>query len=179
MVTVTRYHHGSLRAALVDAVIELVRSDGLGGVTMRSVARRAGVSEAAPYHHFTDKAALLAGAAAVAFEHLRSVLGDHVDRSERTGGDPADGLAEGWIRFALGHPGEYRLMFGRHVEELEPMQRPELVAAGGALRADTIAALDRALTRRTTDVSGRDAFPMAWAWMSTSCQPSLVARCAP
>lgn len=159
----SRYHHGSLREALVTAVIEIVRSDGLGGVTMRAVARRAGVSEAASYHHFPDKAALLAAAATEAFAHLRAVLAEHVDRYEADAGDPADGLAEGWIRFATGHPGEYRLMFGRHVETLDPMHRPELSAAGGALRSDAIAALDRALSRRGAGTDGVAVFPMAWA----------------
>lgn len=53
------YHHGNLRSALLDAALELVREEGVGAIRLREVARRAGVSHAAPAHHFGDKAGLL------------------------------------------------------------------------------------------------------------------------
>ena len=55
-----RYHHGNLQEALTSAALELVREGGAAAVSMREVAQRAGVSRAAPYHHFRDKEQLLA-----------------------------------------------------------------------------------------------------------------------
>ena len=59
-----RYHHGNLRAALLQATIDLITEKDLGAVSLRAVARRVGVTNAAPYHHFKDKTALLAEATA-------------------------------------------------------------------------------------------------------------------
>src|SRR5829696_3904641 len=53
------YHHGSLRETLVRACLDLIRAEGIGAVSLRRVAREAGVSPGAPYHHFADRAALL------------------------------------------------------------------------------------------------------------------------
>ena len=58
-VTRTNYHHGALREALLTATLELIEADGIGAVSLRQVARAAGVSPGAPYHHFPDRAALL------------------------------------------------------------------------------------------------------------------------
>src|SRR2546428_12445613 len=58
-----RYHHGDLRRALVDAALALISEGELGTFSLREVARRAGVTPAAPYHHFKDKTALLAAVA--------------------------------------------------------------------------------------------------------------------
>jgi AcrR family transcriptional regulator len=60
-VNTKKYHHGELRQALLDAVDELVRTKGAEGVTLRECARLAGVSHAAPLHHFRDRHALLSG----------------------------------------------------------------------------------------------------------------------
>jgi len=62
-----RYHHGDLRRALLDAALELLAREGASALTLREVARRAGVTHAAPYRHFTDKQALLAAVAEEGF----------------------------------------------------------------------------------------------------------------
>src|SRR5690349_19263411 len=69
-----RYHHGDLRRALVDAALALISEGELGTFSLREVARRAGVTPAAPYHHFKDKTALLAAVAEEGFEALRGRL---------------------------------------------------------------------------------------------------------
>lgn len=112
------YHHGNLREALIRATIDLVREGGPASVTLRGVAREAGVSEAAPYHHFRDKTELLAAAAAVSFEALGDRLADAVASQP---GDPRAALVSigvAWVSFALDDPGSFRLLFGAHVEDL-------------------------------------------------------------
>ena len=68
------YHHGDLKRALTDAALQLVQEKGPKGFTLREVARRAGVSAAAPYRHFADKAQLLAAAATQGFVQLHETL---------------------------------------------------------------------------------------------------------
>jgi AcrR family transcriptional regulator len=111
------YHHGNLPAALVGCAAELIGAHGPEALTLREVAKRAGVSHAAPYRHFKDKAALLA---AVAEEGFREMTQDMVDAAGGAGPDPMDrfqatGLA--YVRFAVSHPAHFRLMFGPAVPD--------------------------------------------------------------
>jgi len=107
-----RYHHGDLRQALVDAVLAMVAESGdAGGVTLREVARRVGVSHNAPYRHFEDKEALLATVATEGFQMLsaelraaRANVDDGEERFVRTG------LA--YLRFAQQHRGYLAVMHG-------------------------------------------------------------------
>ncbi len=68
------YHHGDLRRALIEAALELVTERGPKGFTLTEVAKRAGVSIAAPYRHFTDKSHLLAAVATVSFDQFHAAL---------------------------------------------------------------------------------------------------------
>lgn len=118
------YHHGDLKTALLEAGIALLAREGLDGLTLRAVARAAGVSHAAPYHHFADKTALLAAIAGHGFDAL--------DREIRTrGGEtPADRLqtaAVTYVGFAVANPELFRLMFSSAVSP--PDAHPELRAA--------------------------------------------------
>ena len=99
------YHHGDLRPALLRSAARLLEKEGPGALSLRAVARRAGVSHAAPYRHFADREALLAALAAEGFRRLGEALA------------PASGRAmgEAYVRFALDHPQLFRLMFGGHL----------------------------------------------------------------
>jgi AcrR family transcriptional regulator len=86
-------------------------------VSLRGVAAAAGVSEAAPYHHFRDKSALLAAAAGEGFRKLDTCL----EEGEREGGDARArvvGMSVGYVRFAVENAGAFRLVFGAPVGEL-------------------------------------------------------------
>jgi AcrR family transcriptional regulator len=105
------YHHGALRAALIEATEALLAERGADGFSLREVARRAGVSPAAPSHHFGDAAGLLTAVATLGFEGLTQALeaGD-----ARGGSDPVAALREQgveYVRYALRFPGRFRLMF--------------------------------------------------------------------
>jgi len=105
------FHHGDLRRALIEEASQLLAQDGIEGLTLRSLAQRAGVSHAAPYHHFPDKAALLAAVATVGFEHLAAALRQ---ATAAAGPEPFARLAaagRAYIEHALSHPGYFAVMF--------------------------------------------------------------------
>jgi AcrR family transcriptional regulator len=105
------YHHGALRAALIRSAREILESEGYEALTLRAAARRAGVSQAAPYNHFADKAALLAAIAALGFKEFAAAMRREMDAAV----DPqarlnAAGIA--YVAFATSNPGLFKLMFG-------------------------------------------------------------------
>lgn len=118
------YHHGNLPAALLAAVDEIVRGEGVAAVSIREAARRAGVSNAAPRHHFGDKAGLLTAYATRGFEQLAQHLAATQPRQELL---LARGLA--YVRFAIDEPGMFAVMFR---PELLRRDDPDLARAGHA-----------------------------------------------
>jgi AcrR family transcriptional regulator len=117
------YHHGDLRAALIAAARQTVEKEGFETLSLRGVAEKIGVSNAAPYRHFKDKKALLAALAADGFVALEQAY-----RKVREISDPEQRLLAGartFIGFAAERPGLFRLMFDS-----------ELLADGRAPAAD-------------------------------------------
>lgn len=111
------YHHGDLRRAVLAAALRLLETEGPRALTLRAVARLAGVSQAAPYRHFADKQALLAAVAEEGFramsEAMRRATTEHPDNP--LGRFLALGLA--YVGFASGHPSHFRVMFGREMAD--------------------------------------------------------------
>ncbi|ORE87238.1 TetR family transcriptional regulator [Oceanococcus atlanticus] len=109
------YHHGNLRAALLDTARSLVQAQGLDGLTLRAVAERLGVSRSAIYRHYSSKDELLGQIIMEGFEQLRAATAEAAQqRAKRTESCPLDqlhhmGLA--YIRFAVEHADLYDLMF--------------------------------------------------------------------
>ncbi|WP_327099308.1 TetR/AcrR family transcriptional regulator [Nocardia vinacea] len=137
--TRTSYHHGALRDTLLAACLRLIETEGLGAVSLRRVAREAGVSTGAPYHHFADRSALLAALSTQGFRRLGSDLA----AARAAAGTPLQALtalAETYVRFSQENPGYFRLMF--RPELSQPDKHPDAAAAGDAafdVLADTIA----------------------------------------
>jgi AcrR family transcriptional regulator len=122
------YHHGDLRAALIQAGLAILAEEGVQALTLRAAARRAGVSHNAPYRHFADKEALLAAIAEEGFDELANRL---EEARARTRPSAQAQLAEtGWtyVQFALTHPDHLRVMFGSLISD--PQAYPSLRAAG-------------------------------------------------
>lgn len=96
-----------VRRSVLDATIAIIAADGPDAVSMREVARRAGVSHQAPYHHFEDRAGIFA---AVAEEGFRIFTRDFRAVVETTNSPLSDCLRS-YLRFAIGHPGHFKVMF--------------------------------------------------------------------
>jgi AcrR family transcriptional regulator len=103
------YHHGALRPALIAAAEEVLEERGVQGFSLRETARRAGVSPAAPGHHFGDASGLLTAVAAGAFRDL----GDSLEAAGSAGGREARIRAQGiaYVRFALANRARFDLMW--------------------------------------------------------------------
>ena len=96
------YHHGDLRRALLEAAASAIEESGVTALSLRDLARRAGVSHAAPAHHFGDKAGLLTALAAEGYGLLADAL------------EAADNFLEtgvAYVRFAVGHRAHFEVMF--------------------------------------------------------------------
>ncbi|WP_406371307.1 TetR/AcrR family transcriptional regulator [Streptomyces sp. NBC_01550] len=111
------YHHGDLRRAVLTAALDVIRTEGPGALSLRDLARRAGVSHAAPAHHFKDRTGLLTAIAAEGYALFADALADAPDLRER-------GVR--YVRFATGHPAHFQVMFQ---PELHRPDDPELLAA--------------------------------------------------
>jgi AcrR family transcriptional regulator len=115
------YHHGDLSRALVDAARRLLESEGPSALSLRAVAREAGVSPAAPYHHFKDKGELLD---AVAHEGWMTL--DEAMAQARSNAKPEDTLIElglAYVCFARDNPALYRVMYDAARDKADlPMQ---------------------------------------------------------
>jgi AcrR family transcriptional regulator len=125
------YHHGDLRAALLDEAAAMIAEGGAASLTMRAIGERLGVSRAAPYRHFADKTALLVAVAAAGFSRLRSRLQTVEAGAPRPSLERLRRLGEEYVRFALENPAHYRLMYGK--EALTREDIPELQEAAIAL----------------------------------------------
>jgi AcrR family transcriptional regulator len=113
------YHHGDLRRALIDTALAIVTEEGAWNFTLREVARRAGVSHAAPYNHFEDKSALLAEVAALGFQSLREALEAAAREQPRSARQALARVGAAYVRFGAEHPAHYRLMFGAELADKE------------------------------------------------------------
>ncbi|RKN43461.1 TetR/AcrR family transcriptional regulator [Micromonospora endolithica] len=146
------YHHGDLRRALLAAAVDGIGEAGPATLSLRDLARRAGVSHAAPAHHFGDKAGLLTAVAAEGFDLLAEAL------------RAADGglleLGVAYVGFAVEHRAHFDVMFR---PDLHRPEDPDLRAArersGAALRAGVASLPDR---RPTADDPDGDALA-AWS----------------
>jgi AcrR family transcriptional regulator len=122
------YHHGALHAALLEAADRVLERDGLAGLTLRAVAREAGVSHAAPSHHFGDLTGLVSELAAIGYRQFSAAMTTAAAAGASLT-EKATARAKAYVAFARAHPGMYGLMF--RAERLD-MQRPSLHEAAGA-----------------------------------------------
>ncbi|MFI7016202.1 TetR/AcrR family transcriptional regulator [Streptomyces sp. NPDC050164] len=135
------YHHGDLRRAILTAALDAIAADGPSGLSLRDLARRAGVSHAAPAHHFKDRAGLLTAIAAEGFGLLATTLRAAADLEE---------AGVRYVRFAREYPAHFQVMFA-----------PELLRTGDleltTARALASDALREAVTAVPPEGRGTDA----------------------
>lgn len=120
------YHHGDLKNALIKAGIEILAQEGVGELSLRKVAQKAGVSHTAPYAHFTDKQALIA---AISTEGFRLLHEQVLVVTQTYADDPARQLVEtawAYVQFALHDPDQFKIMFSSVLEKEK--EYPDFVA---------------------------------------------------
>jgi AcrR family transcriptional regulator len=146
------YHHGNLREALIEAALALVERGGVAAASLRAAARRAGVSQTAPYRHFADKEALLAAVAEQGFRAMTAAMREALGRA---GDEPLPrfrALGSAYVEFARTHPSYLRVMFGREISDRAA--HPSLADAAAEtfrLLVDAVAACQRAGLVRDDD----------------------------
>ncbi len=145
------YHHGNLREALVGAAGALLEADGPLGVTLRGAARRAGVSQAAPYRHFRNKSALLASVAEEGFRELERAMQRAAQAHRSNPLRALQAMAVGVVRFAAAHPSHYRLMSGPAVRGRDHPTLREAAMAAWQTLGEVVVACQRARRMRAGD----------------------------
>lgn len=170
MSTRTSYHHGNLRAAVIAAAVAEVEAVGADAVSLREIARRAGVSHAAPAHHFGDRAGLFTAIATEGFAMAAEEIAPHaLGRDEFIAGGAA------YVGFALAHPGHFEVMFR---PALYRGDDPDLAAARNAA-FDVLWSSARASVEDESDVLGlvlagwATAHGFATLWLSASLEERL------
>ncbi|OMC44017.1 TetR/AcrR family transcriptional regulator [Mycobacterium sp. IS-1264] len=131
------YHHGDLKRALTSAALSLVAEKGPKGFTLTEAARRAGVSAAAPYRHFADKASLLAAVAEQGFLELHAELAAAAEAVA----DPKARVVElgrAYVRWAVHHRDRYQVMFGAEISKAD---HPSLAVAAERAFGDLLEAI--------------------------------------
>lgn len=155
-----RYHHGDLRRALVETSSALVDAEGAGALSLRQVAKKLGVSHAAPSHHFADRPALLAAVAARGFADLAEAMTKarerHTDPVARLN---ATGVA--YVRFAADHPERFRLMFGPEIAKEDG--DADLMTATGCAFDVLVSSVSAALGNEATAERVRIVTTAAWS----------------
>lgn len=116
----TSYHHGDLRRTLLDSALQVIETQGLAALSMRELAKQAGVSAAAPFRHFESRTALLTALAEEAMDQFVASIDEHLKAA--AGDDPlmkfrAVGL--GFLRWALAHPTHFQVISSRALIDFE------------------------------------------------------------
>ncbi|NES14367.1 MULTISPECIES: TetR/AcrR family transcriptional regulator [Micromonospora] len=167
MTSTRSYHHGDLRRALLAAAADAMAESGPAALSLRDLARRAGVSHAAPAHHFGDKAGLLTALATQGFELLGEAL--------RAAGDDLRESGVAYVGFAVRHRAHFEVMFR---PDLYRADDPDLVAArerAGELLRSGVARH----TGREPDVDSLAAWSIVHGFATLWLAGALPARVGP
>ncbi len=162
-----------VRASILQASLSLMNEGGLGALSMREVARRAGVSHQAPYHYFTDREAILAELAGDGFDRLYDYMVSAVGLARNERAEKNRALGEAYIRFALNNPEIFRLMF--RAEMCDLARYPDAKAKADRcfqLVADTLGAAST--TMSTSDKTSPDLVPVIAAWSAAHGLATLM-----
>jgi AcrR family transcriptional regulator len=139
----------NLRQELLDASLALIETGGLDRLSMREVARKAGVSHQAPYHYFGDREAILAAIAGEGFAKLGRSLG----AAAQPGSEPAkavEDMGRAYVEFALRNPAYFQAMFRADAVPLD--RYPEARQLEDAAFADLVEGIDKAFAEQPADV---------------------------
>jgi AcrR family transcriptional regulator len=167
--TAKPYHHGELREALVTAGRKLLEERGLRGFTLRECARRAGVSHAAPAHHFASIDDLLAEIAARGHHDLVAAMSAEARRSDGSPAARLVGLGVGYMAFAAANPVLFQLMFSREANRFETPGLAQASQAAYHLQREAVEAVipqaSGEVKDRMVDLPGPPSMASSpWSW---------------
>jgi AcrR family transcriptional regulator len=157
------YHHGDLRAALIAAAEAELIEKGVDAFTLRGTAKRAGVSHAAPAHHFKDSMALLNALASVGFARLTATMKEEQEAADPGKRPQLTAAGIGYVRFALDNPELLQLMFGTSRKESDD---PDLVRNADAAFS--------VLVNAVGNLRGRHVFKTEEGWRDVAAAWSMV-----
>jgi AcrR family transcriptional regulator len=141
------YHHGGLRQAILTAALDVIAADGPAGLSLRDLARRAGVSHAAPAHHFRDRTGLLTAIAAEGFALLAAAVDDASDLRD---------AGVRYVRFAREHPAHFQVMFAPELLRADDLELTTARALATAALRNSVSAVradDFGIDSRLADVA--------------------------
>ncbi|MHC3470632.1 TetR/AcrR family transcriptional regulator [Streptomyces sp. 7R007] len=144
------YHHGDLRRAVLSAALEVIAAEGPGALSLRDLARRAGVSHAAPAHHFKDRTGLLTAIAAEGFGLLAATLAEAADLKD---------AGVRYVRFARAHPAHFQVMFTPGLLRADDLE----LTTARALAADALRHAVSAVRAEDFGIDSRLAGVAAWS----------------
>lgn len=150
-----RYHHGNLKQALIESAEQILREQGLPGLKLRAIAKRAGVSHTAADPHFGDLTGLLSELAAIGYERLAAAMTGSAESPPA-----AAEIARGYIGFAAGNPDLFVLMFRGDALD---MTRPHLQQAARATYAALAAAVGSPADQEGLSLAAGGRLAAAWA----------------
>ncbi|MDH6450744.1 MULTISPECIES: TetR/AcrR family transcriptional regulator [unclassified Streptomyces] len=144
------YHHGDLRHAILTAALDVIAVDGPAGLSLRDLARRAGVSHAAPAHHFRDRTGLLTAIAADGFALLAAAVNDASDLKD---------AGVRYVRFAREHPAHFQVMFAPELLRADDLE----LTTARALATDALRTSVSAVRADDFGIDSRLAGVAAWS----------------
>ena len=157
------YHHGNLRSTVIETAMAMLHESRNWQFTLREVARRAGVSHAAPYRHFPDKAALLSEMTLLGFDRLREALTVAKPARPQSMRDEFLTVARTYVRFGTSNPALYRLMFGGDEDKSANVHLNERALAAFGVLLELLERGQAEGVLRKRDVRGQAA--ACWAQM--------------
>lgn len=137
-----KQHHGNLKEALIQAGLQLLEEDGLTGLTLRKCAARAGVSHAAPAHHFEGLPGLKAAISTRGYAIFEKMMKDGIAEAGPDKVNQIEGMCRGYIRFATEHEALFNLIFSHPTNFAHDPERLEAAASARQVLTDVCAGLD-------------------------------------
>ncbi|MEU5040450.1 TetR/AcrR family transcriptional regulator [Streptomyces griseorubiginosus] len=144
------YHHGDLRRAILGAALDVIAAEGPAALSLRDLARRAGVSHAAPAHHFKDRTGLLTAIAAEGFGLLAAALKEAADLKD---------AGARYVRFAREHPAHFQVMFAPGLLRADDLE----LTTGRALATDALRTSVSGVRAEDFGIDARLAGVAAWS----------------
>lgn len=144
------YHHGDLRRAILGAALDVIAAEGPAALSLRDLARRAGVSHAAPAHHFKDRTGLLTAIAAEGFGLLAAALKEAADLKD---------AGVRYVRFAREHPAHFQVMFAPELLRADDLE----LTTGRALATDALRTSVSGVRAEDFGIDSRLAGVAAWS----------------